>query len=306
MTIKTKQSVNISNNNNNNNINNDKKLNINNYTRSNNNNQRENSKNQKLSQNISQKYLKQFFSSLSNNTIIGNVNVNISNSNLKITRNIPDTENTNFNSSFKSNCRNSEIPVKNNLEISFDSGDETNINENAFVDEELKFAKSNKTDQNSKKKSLNSPPLIVAKKVINKMLNRHVSEYKLIKLKDYNMTDDNQVPLNKSENFDINAPSKNQLLTENTENSNSKNNIKMLNNNLSEKHFDRINLNLIDKNVSNQNKCRVKNTYRNTLNINFNGKKNIFSHNKNNNNYERANTFSSNQKVNLIFIKNFI
>lgn len=304
-----KQSLNKSNNN----LNNDKKAEVNNYLISNNNNnQNENTKNQKLNHNISQKYLKQFFSSLSKNTIIGNVNVNISNSNLKITQNMAEPQNTNLNASFKSNYRNSEIPVKNNIEISFESADEANLNENVFI-EDLKLAKNFKAEKDSKRKSLNSPPLIVAKKAINKMLNRPVSEYKIINLKDYNIIEDNnQILVKSSENLcDINAPSKNQILTEQAENSsNSKINFGSLKNNLSEKHFEIVNVNLNDRNNnSNQNKGRVNNTYRNTLNINMNGKKNFFSNNinnnmnngnnVNNNNYERANTYS-NQKVYLI------
>lgn len=286
-------------------VNKDKKQKNNDYvTNSNTNMQKENLKNQKLSHNISQKYLKQFFSSLSNNTIIGNVNVNISNSNLKITQNMPAPELINFNASFKSNYRNSDVPIKNNIEISFESADETNLNENVFI-EEPRLAKSIKTDKDSKKESINTQPLLVANRALNKMLNRPVSEYKLINMKDSYITDDNQIRLNSSENFDINIPSKNQILTENGHNNSSNNNINSLKNNLSDKHFDIINVDLIDKNRVNCNKGRVNNTYRNTLNINLNSKKNFFSNNNNNsnNNLERRNTLS-NQKVNLDLLLN--
>jgi len=305
-------------------LNNEKKA-TSNYTSSNNNNnnninknQRENSNNQKLNHNVSQKYLKQFFSSLSKNTIIGNVNVNISNSNLKITQNMPVPQNANFSSSFKSNQRNSDIPAKNNIEISFESNDEVNFNEDVFI-EDVKLTKKIQTVNESKRKSFNSSPLIEANKAINKMLNRPVSEYKLINMKDYTLTEDinnnvinHNLMLNSSENFgDFNVQSKNHLLTEHADYSrNSKNNFNLLKNNLSGKHSDRIDVNLFDKNTgNNQIKGRVNNTYRNTLNFNLNGKKNLFSNNNNNNlyntygntnynmkNFERANTFS-NQKV---------
>ncbi len=276
---------------------------------------------QKFTYNISQKYLKQFFSSLNNHTIIGNVNVNISDINLKITQNIStlQEENQNFNTSFKSNnYRNSEIPGENKMDISFESADDQNtnnndndLNENVCI-EEIKLTKSLKKEHMNKKKIYDSPHLSIVNKSIKKILNRPVSEYKLINTKGYNLTEENAcnnfTNLNNTENGDTNLQGKNNFIniTENNDNQNNSRNMHYLKNNFSDKHFNKINI--LEKNTKYCNiSKKPNNTYRNTINIDLNAKKNLLLLNNNNNNHsnhnssnciqnDRLNTYN-NQKV---------
>lgn len=290
----------------------DKKPKMNNYLSSN--NDKENLKIQKLSHNISQKYLKQFFSNQNNNAVIGNGNTNFNMENTKLIKAQNGIANkiktTITNTSFKSNYEDSIIPEKNKLEISFESADEMNLNENVFI-EEIKITKTLKKDPIIKKKIFDSPPLIGAKKVITKMLNRPVSEYKLIDLKDYTNTEENKIS-NNSEIIDANnRTGKNPVLTESASDKYIDLNFKVLKNEFrNNKLYDRLN----NKNQLNHTN-RLNNTFRNTLNINLNSKRNYNTHkNKNNkinndnnivnknatnNNFDRVNTYSNN-KVSIL------
>lgn len=144
----------------------------------------------KLTLNASHKYLKNFFSNLNGNTIIENLNLSISNSNLKIAPNHIINESPIFNGSLKPQG-------EKNVHISIHSYDEEEEKKDIVYEAEKKSLRNysiNKEKEKEKeildkpKKPTDHYRVQSGKKTFNKILSRPRSQYGFIDLK--NQTED--------------------------------------------------------------------------------------------------------------------